>query len=40
MSINRSSKSVDPPQLLLGFGNLSERAIADGIERVGDLLQG
>ena len=40
MSINRSTKSVDPPQLLLGFGNLSERAIADGIERVGDLLQG
>jgi GntR family transcriptional regulator/MocR family aminotransferase len=40
MSANRSSKSVDPPQLVLGFGNLPERAIADGIERVGDLLRG
>jgi hypothetical protein len=29
-----------PGQLVLGFGNLSERAIASGIAAVGDLLRG
>ena len=29
-----------PPQLVLGFGNLGERAIGAGIEAVGDLLSG
>jgi GntR family transcriptional regulator / MocR family aminotransferase len=39
MSANRSTKTADPPQLVLGFGNLSERAIREGITRVADLLQ-
>lgn len=39
MSVNRSTKAPDPPQLVLGFGNLSERAIADGVARIGDLLR-
>jgi GntR family transcriptional regulator/MocR family aminotransferase len=38
MSANRSAKVVDPPRLVLGFGNLSERAIASGIARVASLL--
>jgi GntR family transcriptional regulator / MocR family aminotransferase len=38
MSMNRADKAVDPPQLILGFGNLSERAIRAGIETVADLL--
>lgn len=37
MSANRSTKVVDPPRLVLGFGNLSERAIASGIARVASL---
>jgi GntR family transcriptional regulator/MocR family aminotransferase len=40
MSSNRSSRSATPPQLVLGFGNLGERAIESGIARVGDLLRG
>ncbi len=40
MSANRASKAPDPPQLVLGFGNLSERAVRTGIEAVGDLLEG
>ncbi len=39
MSVNRASKATDPPQLILGFGNLSERAIRAGIETVADLLE-
>ena len=39
MSRNRSDHAADPPQLILGFGNLSERAVRDGILRVGDLLE-
>ena len=39
MSRNRSDNAADPPQLILGFGNLSERAVRDGILRVGDLLE-
>ena len=40
MSPYRSTGAVRPPQLVLGFGNLTERAIAAGIAAVGDLLQG
>jgi GntR family transcriptional regulator/MocR family aminotransferase len=39
MSSQRSSGSAEPAQLVLGFGNLSERAIAAGIAAVGDLLR-
>ena len=38
MSGNRSSRSTTPPCLVLGFGNLGERAIAEGIATVADLL--
>src|SRR6516165_789795 len=40
MSPYRSTGAVRPPQLVLGFGNLTERTIAAGIAAVGDLLQG
>jgi GntR family transcriptional regulator / MocR family aminotransferase len=40
MSRYRSTGAVRPAQLVLGFGNLSERAIVAGIAAVGDLLQG
>lgn len=40
MSEQRSDGSALPPQLVLGFGNLTERAIASGIASVGDLLRG
>ena len=39
MSTNRSTGSTTPPRLVLGFGNLSERAIAEGITTVADLLR-
>ena len=39
MSEYRSSRGTTPPQLVLGFGNLSERAIEAGIARIGDLLR-
>ena len=38
MSSYRLSGSPGPPQLVLGFGNLSEPAIERGIATVGDLL--
>ena len=38
MSTNRADQSPSPPQLVLGFGNTSQRAIAEGIALVGDLL--
>jgi GntR family transcriptional regulator/MocR family aminotransferase len=38
MSANRSNKAASPPRLVLGFGNLSERAIVEGIARIADLL--
>ena len=38
MSANRSTRAVDPPQLVLGFGNLSPNAIREGVLRIGDLL--
>jgi GntR family transcriptional regulator/MocR family aminotransferase len=40
MSTYRSSRAATPPQLVLGFGNLTERAIHNGIAAIGDLLQG
>jgi GntR family transcriptional regulator/MocR family aminotransferase len=40
MSANRSTRAADPPQLVLGFGNLSENAIREGILRIADLLAG
>jgi GntR family transcriptional regulator/MocR family aminotransferase len=40
MSEQRADRSLSPSQLVLGFGNLSERAIASGIASVGDLLRG
>ena len=40
MSTYRSSGADRPGQLVVGFGNLGERAIEAGIAAVGDLLQG
>ena len=40
MSAQRSTSAAIPAQLVLGFGNLGERAIQSGIAAVGDLLQG
>ncbi|HEX2499074.1 MAG TPA: PLP-dependent aminotransferase family protein [Actinomycetes bacterium] len=40
MSEYRSNRATTPLQLVLGFGNLSERAIEAGIARIGDLLSG
>jgi GntR family transcriptional regulator / MocR family aminotransferase len=39
MAAYRSAPAGAPPQLVLGFGNLGERAIEAGIARIGDLLQ-
>lgn len=38
MSACRTSEDVEPPQLVLGFGNVTERAIAEGVAAVADLL--
>jgi GntR family transcriptional regulator/MocR family aminotransferase len=38
MSEYRPSGLPGPPQLVLGFGNLSEPAIARGVAAIGDLL--
>jgi GntR family transcriptional regulator / MocR family aminotransferase len=38
MSAYRSSSATVPAQLVLGFGNLGERAIRAGLAAVGDLL--
>ncbi len=40
MSRYRSTGATVPPQLVLGFGNLSERSIRVGITAIADLLQG
>jgi GntR family transcriptional regulator / MocR family aminotransferase len=39
MSRYRSSQATRPPQLVLGFGNTSARAIEEGIATVGLLLR-
>ncbi|MCI0686128.1 MAG: PLP-dependent aminotransferase family protein [Sporichthyaceae bacterium] len=39
MSGYRASGATTPAQLVLGFGNLSERAIRSGVEAVADLLR-
>jgi GntR family transcriptional regulator/MocR family aminotransferase len=38
MSPCRSSGATDPVQLVLGFGDVGERAIAEGVGVIGDLL--
>jgi GntR family transcriptional regulator/MocR family aminotransferase len=38
MSSFRSSRSTTPPQLVLGFGKVTERAIEPAIAAVADLL--
>jgi GntR family transcriptional regulator/MocR family aminotransferase len=38
MSTYRTDNAPGPPQLVLGFGNLSQRAIQAGIAAIGDLL--
>jgi GntR family transcriptional regulator/MocR family aminotransferase len=38
MSSYRNDHLSEPPQLVLGFGNLSQRAIQTGIAAIGDLL--
>ncbi|MGW1050269.1 MocR-like pyridoxine biosynthesis transcription factor PdxR [Streptomyces sp. NPDC001118] len=40
MSACRASRAPDPPQLVLGFGDVPERAITEGIATVADLLDG
>jgi GntR family transcriptional regulator/MocR family aminotransferase len=37
MSLQRSNGATTPTQLVLGFGNLGERAIQAGMAKVGDL---
>lgn len=39
MSGQRSNRATTPSQLVLGFGNLGERAIHAGIAKVGDLFK-
>ena len=39
MSAYRFDGATTPPRLVLGFGNLTERAIERGIAAVSDLLQ-
>jgi len=38
MSGYRAAGMAVPPQLVLGFGNVSERAIEPGVAAVADLL--
>ncbi|WP_086728631.1 PLP-dependent aminotransferase family protein [Streptomyces carpinensis] len=40
MSAYRASHAAEPAQLVLGFGNVGERAVAAGIAAVGRLLMG
>lgn len=40
MSTYRASRSAVPPQVVLGFGNLTERAITRGIATIADVLTG
>jgi GntR family transcriptional regulator / MocR family aminotransferase len=38
MSTFRASRATDPPQLVIGFGNVADRAIEPGIAALADLL--
>jgi GntR family transcriptional regulator/MocR family aminotransferase len=38
MSTYRASRSATPPQLILGFGNLTEHAITRGVATIADVL--
>lgn len=38
MSTHRASHALDPPQLVLGFGNTGQRAIQEGITLISDIL--
>ncbi|GAA4836393.1 PLP-dependent aminotransferase family protein [Kitasatospora terrestris] len=40
MSTCRASRATTPARLVLGFGNVGERAIREGVAAVGDLLTG
>ncbi|MFF5712391.1 PLP-dependent aminotransferase family protein [Streptomyces sp. NPDC012756] len=40
MSACRTAPEPEPVRLVLGFGNVGERAISEGISAVGDLLRG
>jgi GntR family transcriptional regulator/MocR family aminotransferase len=40
MSRFRFDKQTVPPQLVVGFANLTESAIERGVEAIGDLLEG
>jgi GntR family transcriptional regulator/MocR family aminotransferase len=40
MDAFRSARSSDSPQLVLGYGNVSERAIRSGVAMIADLLEG
>ena len=40
MSIYRSTHDTEPPQLVFGFGNTSQRAIRTGVSAIADLLGG
>jgi GntR family transcriptional regulator/MocR family aminotransferase len=40
MSTYRSTHDTEPPQLVLGFGNISQRAIRTGMSTIADLLRG
>jgi GntR family transcriptional regulator/MocR family aminotransferase len=39
MGLHRARSTAAPPQLVLGFGNVSERAVEPGIAAVADLLR-
>jgi GntR family transcriptional regulator/MocR family aminotransferase len=39
MSLYRTTGAAVPAQLVLGFGNVGERAIESGIRAVADLLR-
>jgi GntR family transcriptional regulator / MocR family aminotransferase len=38
MSTFRASRAMDPPQLVIGFGDVADRAIEPGIAAIADLL--
>ena len=40
MSRYRSDRGTEPAELVLGFGNVKERAIVEAMRRVGPTLRG